>query len=82
MDPPLEDAENIESWYCNKCENMFRPKPRHPRGLFSDLLDIVERKNPTAFSLPAKLKNYFEGVQAGKHGEYVDTTDAKSGKSK
>lgn len=82
VNPPLEEVVDLDSWFCNKCQNQINPKPRHAKGLFSDLMDNVDRKNPTSFSLPKKLRDYFEGVSTGKHGEYIDTTDARTGKSR
>jgi hypothetical protein len=67
-------------WFCNKCQAQTNPPPKEPRGLFSALLDNINRQNPTSFRLPVTIRNYFSGVETGLLGEYVDTRDAKTQK--
>ncbi|KAI9803314.1 MAG: hypothetical protein M1825_002105 [Sarcosagium campestre] len=69
LDPPM-DPENLpETWFCFVCAAR-KGVPRRPRGLFAELLGGLEKQNPVAFNLPAEVRDYFEGVQTGKNGEY------------
>jgi hypothetical protein len=79
LNPPLEDIPE-GMWFCNKCQAQTNPPPKEPRGLFSALLDNINRQNPTSFRLPVTIRNYFSGVETGLLGEYVDTRDAKTQK--
>jgi len=77
LNPPLEDTpEGV--WFCNKCQAQTNPPPREPKGLFSELIDNINRQNPASFRLPPLIRNYFTGVETGSHGEYVDNRDAKT----
>jgi hypothetical protein len=79
LNPPLEDVPE-GMWFCNMCQAQMNPPPKEPRGLFSQLFDNLNRRNVTAFKLPAGIRNYFVGVETGVLGEYVDTRDAKTQK--
>jgi len=77
LNPPLEDTpEGV--WFCNKCQAQTNPPPREPTGLFSELIDNINRQNPASFRLPLPVRNYFTGVETGSHGEYVDNRDTKT----
>ncbi|KAI5811221.1 hypothetical protein DFH27DRAFT_16488 [Peziza echinospora] len=78
INPPI-DENNIpeDSWYCNKCTSQMNPRDKQPRGLFGMLLEDIERKNPVSFSLPESIKTYFQGVQSGSNGEYMELQDNK-----
>lgn len=55
----------------------MNPPPKQPRGLFASSMDELDRKNPVSFSLPDPVKTYFQGVQAGPNGEYMEQQDTK-----
>ncbi|KAF8454638.1 hypothetical protein BDZ91DRAFT_852964 [Kalaharituber pfeilii] len=78
INPPV-DENNIpeDSWYCNKCSTQMNPPVKQPRGLFGPLLEDIERRNPISFSLPEHIKTYFQGVQSGTNGEYMELQDNK-----
>lgn len=40
--------------------------------MFGVLLSAIDRKNPRAFRLPERVRDYFEGVKTGPEGEYED----------
>lgn len=73
LDPPLnQNAALDEPWFCYVCLAKREPGERLPRGIFSSLIEIIEKKNPTAFYLPEDIREFFEGVRTGEDGEYVD----------
>ncbi|PHH58854.1 hypothetical protein CDD81_4265 [Ophiocordyceps australis] len=67
-----------DEWFCTECLVRRFPLrvPVH-KGLFGSALNLLEKSNPRAFSLPPKLQTYFEGVRAGAHGDYEDTASSK-----
>ena len=76
LDPPI--SENSEGdFYCYVCAWRRHPPPRHPRGVFGPLHDLLEKKNPTAFHLPYEIREYYEGVRTGTDGEYEETVKQK-----
>ncbi|WFD34212.1 hypothetical protein MCUN1_001049 [Malassezia cuniculi] len=64
-----------DSWYCRVCFSAQKP-PRAPSGTgpFGPLIAQLERENPTVFSLPAEIRNYYKGVSTDPNGTYVDST--------
>lgn len=76
LDPPLE-VEPEGMWFCRKCQAQTNPPPKHPKGLFSQLLDQIDRRNPASYSLPLSIREYFDGVSTGKYGEYTDTGEVR-----
>ncbi|KAL7275175.1 hypothetical protein RUND412_001896 [Rhizina undulata] len=77
LNPPVEEVPD-GMWFCNKCTAQHQPPPKPPKGLFSELIDNMNRRNPTSFRLPADIRNYFIGVETGSMGEYVDVRDNKT----
>lgn len=76
VDPPLDEDNPPEGeWLCNKCKGKIDYFVKKPRGLFSNLLDSVQKQNPSVFSLPRELRDQYEGVKTGDKGEYVDYTE-------
>lgn len=74
VDPVLmPDAMPVE-WFCNVC------RPRRDRAgssplqrcSFDLLLDKLDAKNSSAFSLPIKIRTRFDGVRTGVDGEYEE----------
>ncbi|PHH82443.1 hypothetical protein CDD82_5941 [Ophiocordyceps australis] len=67
-----------DEWFCNECLVRRFPLrvPVH-KGLFGSALNMLEKSNPRAFSLPPKLQTYFEGVRAGADGDYEDIATSK-----
>lgn len=73
LDPPLEEeTADDESWLCYVCHASRSPPAKPSQGLFSDLLYLLEKKNPTAFFLPDRIRDFFDTVRTGEDGEYVD----------
>ncbi|KAH8150432.1 uncharacterized protein LAJ45_05644 [Morchella importuna] len=79
LNPPLEEIPE-GMWFCNKCTSQHNPPVKPPRGLFSELIDGINRRNPTSFRLPPDIRGYFVGVETGALGEYVDVRDNKTQK--
>ncbi|KAH0608388.1 uncharacterized protein H6S33_001522 [Morchella sextelata] len=79
LNPPLEEIPD-GMWFCNKCTSQHNPPVKPPRGLFSELIDGINRRNPTSFRLPPDIRGYFVGVETGALGEYVDVRDNKTQK--
>lgn len=80
LDPPLsqEASELQEPWFCFMCvAKRTQPQKQH-RGLFSSLLANVDKRNPTVFSLPQTLRDYFEGMSTGKDGRFLDAVVSKT----
>jgi hypothetical protein len=79
LDPPIsDDAKELdEPWYCFVCivaKRPFADSPEKPtRGLFAPLLNVLKKKNPTNFTLPLEIRDYFEGVAADKNGNFVES---------
>src|SRR5207302_6402313 len=57
LNPPLEEVPE-GMWFCNKCTTQHNPPPKPPRGLFVDLIDNINRRNPSSFRLPSEIRNY------------------------
>lgn len=71
VDPPLLEGALPDEWYCNVCLVTRNPAAlTQHSGCFSTLLNIIEKKNSSAFRLPADVRGYFEGVKTGTDGEY------------
>lgn len=80
LDPPLtaEASELDEPWFCHKCVAK-RDGPQKPqRGLFATLLANLSNRNPTNYTLPTDIKNYFDGVATGKDGKFVEPVNQKT----
>jgi len=79
LDPPLNHIAPLdEPWFCYICLAESAPASRLSNGLFAALLSCVQKKNPTAFILPEEVRDYFEGVQTGEDGEYVEVPMQKA----
>ena len=83
-DPPLdEDASELnEPWFCYICVSK-RPfssgqgeKP--PRGLFAALLNNLRKRNPSNFSLPQDIRDYFEGTATDRNGAFIEAVNTRS----
>jgi hypothetical protein len=61
-------------WYCHYCVSKRDGQPTQPEGVFAGLLSNLGRQNPIAFHLPPDMRTYFEHVETGEDGEYVDTS--------
>lgn len=75
-DPRLSGrATANDSWFCRVCF-AAQQQPRQPPGAgpFAPLLAKIECENPSLFSLPADIRNYFKGVSTAPDGAYVDST--------
>ncbi|CAK7227992.1 hypothetical protein SBRCBS47491_006753 [Sporothrix bragantina] len=74
VDPPLhEDRDLPDEWFCNVCVGRRNPAAlMRYTGIFGALLNIMEKRNSSAFRLPSETRDYFEGVKTGADGEYED----------
>ena len=84
LDPPLnEDASELnEPWFCYICVAR-RPlsseqSEKPPRGLFAGLLNTLRKRNPSNFSLPQDIRDYFEGTATDKNGSFVEAVNTRS----
>ena len=68
----------VGQWFCHICVSTRDPQPNRPRGLFAGLLGNLDKQNPIAFNLPNDIRDYFENVETGEDGEYLDTTLTRS----
>lgn len=76
VDPPLDEDNPPEGeWLCNKCESKNGHSAKKSRGLFSNLMENIEKQNPSVFSLPRELRDQYEGVKTGDKGEYQEYTE-------
>jgi PHD-finger len=79
VDPPIDpDHPPVDDWFCQSCQAKKVPPPKRPRGLFSSVLDNLDKKNPNSFSLPRDIRDYFEGVKTGEEGEYEEAAISKA----
>ncbi|KAI9725136.1 MAG: hypothetical protein M1828_003478 [Chrysothrix sp. TS-e1954] len=78
VDPPMEqDAVLDEAWYCYICEARRHSRTKLERGMFTELLDGLVKKNPSDFLLPQGVRDFFEGVGTAEYGVYEDSSNAK-----
>ena len=73
-----EDALPDSAWYCNVCDNKAHPPMVDDDGPFGLLLVHLHGKNPSAFTLPKDIREYFEDVKTGADGEYEETAQPKA----
>lgn len=75
-EPPLEDCPE-DNWHCRECVSTLlakQPLLWNHIGLFGQLLNGHEARNPKEFVLPKKLReNTFSGVSTSNDGSYEDT---------
>lgn len=76
-DPPLEEPPE-DDWYCRECLALRNPSITtkwNEIGIFSQLMNQQESRNPVEFQLPKNIRdNTFIGVTTGDNGEYEDDT--------
>lgn len=73
VDPPMEEGHLPDEWYCHVCfSQRFPTRLPDYGGVFGYLLNNLEKKNSSAFRLPADVRDYFEGVKTGADGEYEE----------
>lgn len=72
-DPPISPTNpDLDFYYCTSCAARHSAGAEN-FGVFGALLDILETRNPVNFSLPASIRNHFEGVKTGSAGQYLPT---------
>ncbi|CUM49214.1 unnamed protein product [Debaryomyces tyrocola] len=75
--PPLEECPE-DNWHCQECvikQNPGFKKTYNHIGIFGQLLNQLEGRNPKEFQLPRKIRdNSFIGVTTGENGVYQDAT--------
>ncbi|PNS20711.1 hypothetical protein CAC42_2956 [Sphaceloma murrayae] len=83
VDPPLDVNSSAldEPWFCQTCVAKKKPPPRQPRGLFAGLLSRLEKCNPSIFTLPEDVRNYYQGISTGKDGKFDDSTGVNKTRS-
>ena len=65
-----------DTWFCNVCNVLRNPLTKSDSGPFGELLQNIEKRNPSAFHLPKDVREYFDGVRTGTEGEYEEGTAA------
>jgi hypothetical protein len=81
VDPPLDENDLPDGeWHCRSCYTLRHPPLPYQRGIFSQLLNQLERRNPRQFQLPKRIRERFEHVSANDFGEYVDDIKPSRGK--
>lgn len=74
-DPPIEEVPEDE-WYCRECYTKAYPESIQDWrdiGVFGQLLNQLETRNPKVFKLPLELREKtFVGVTTEDNGDYVD----------
>lgn len=82
IDPPMQEEDLPEgAWYCSECYARRNPPLPYRKGLFSQMLNQLERRNPRQFKLPKNIRERFEGVSMNEVGEYEDEIKPIKGKS-
>ncbi|CUM53854.1 unnamed protein product [Debaryomyces fabryi] len=75
--PPLEECPE-DNWHCQECVLKQDPgskKTYNHMGIFGQLLNQLEGRNPKEFQLPKKIRDSsFIGVTTGENGVYQDST--------
>lgn len=72
---------DLEDWYCQECfYAKFPTRHEEYSGAFAGLLNILQKRNSSAFRLPKDLRAYFEGVKTGIDGEYEEIVPAAKAK--
>ncbi|XXH05104.1 hypothetical protein Hte_011528 [Hypoxylon texense] len=66
-----------DEWYCNDCKYRLSPPFEEHTGVFSSLLNALNRKNPRSFRLPEDVRDCFEGVRTGAEGDYEELVPPK-----
>lgn len=75
-DPPIEDVPE-DTWHCRECmaeKNHNQLRKWNHIGLFGQLLNQHETRNPAEFQLPRRIKEAFMGVFADTDGLFLDDT--------
>lgn len=72
-DPPVDPLAALpDQWRCQSCkakQSRDEPNAAEP-GIWTKVLEQLHTRNPAAFALPKKLRDYFEGVVTTDEGEY------------
>lgn len=77
VDPPMIQGSLPDEWFCNICQ-AGRPGREDPiPGTFGPLLLYLDAKNPSAFTLPKSIREYFVDVKTGADGEYEEAGTGK-----
>jgi len=62
-----------EAWQCSVCTGpRTTARLGEGKGAFRNFMNAQDRVNPKEFSLPTRVKTYFEGVKSGADGEYEE----------
>lgn len=66
------------SWYCSRCVAGQSHGPTEVDGIFGSLSNHSDDINPKVFSLPIRLREYYDGIRTGEEGEYEDVGLART----
>ena len=76
-DPPLEEAPE-DDWFCRECIAKKNPSLLQKWtdiGIFAQLMNQLESRNPKVFQLPKNLRDgTYIGVYTAPNGDYADDT--------
>lgn len=84
LDPPVHNEMSAlyDPWYCFKCiakrPTAVESPQKATRGLFAPLLSLLKKSNPSNFSLPLEIKDFYEGVDQDKHGAFRDAVKSRT----
>lgn len=81
LDPPMDEDHPPEGrWFCQVCQfkRQDDARCRLARGLFAMLEHNFSKQTPVAFSLPNRIREYYEGVGTGEDGEYEEVSAVKT----
>lgn len=79
LDPPLDEKATLDGpWLCHACKGERGHEQGAWNGLFAQLHNRIVTKNPTSFILPQYVREYYEDVQTGAHGEYISVIVQKA----
>lgn len=80
VDPPLHINEvplgDNQAWHCRSCSALRCPPRKLTKadGIFGPLVHYVEACNPSVFTLPLEVKNYFRNVATEPDGSFQDAS--------
>ncbi|EOR04972.1 hypothetical protein E3P89_00395 [Wallemia ichthyophaga] len=88
FDPPMDMGEvelgEDAAWYCRTCAHAKSQSHPHsnsnstqPSHWVGQLCHARDTSNPTSFSLPVGIRNYFVGVETAHDGSYSTSNDSK-----
>ncbi|KAJ9125887.1 hypothetical protein QFC24_002671 [Naganishia onofrii] len=81
LDPPLtiNELPEDDKWYCKACRAARRPKSFSSpyTGMFAQLLQVLDDRNPQEFQLPEDIRTFFAGTRTNPDGSYGTAVEAR-----